>query len=240
MKTPFKVLTGWRLPVLLALGIIIVLGAAGFFGHRLWYNSIHFVSTNNAQVAAAVVQVGSLNAGRILKMNVDLGTPVAQGQVIAIVDIPTAISRSATTDTPKMGFRDVQDQLVEVVAPISGVVAARWARVGDTVPAGQAIVTLVDPQQVWVVANIDERKVRRVQPGQYVDVQVDTVGRTLAGWVEAVSPVTAATFSLLPTRNTSGNFTKVVQLVPVKITLEDPYLLLVPGSSVEVTIHVAR
>jgi multidrug resistance efflux pump len=230
-----------RLRIVLILGaVIMVLAVAGFFGNRLRYNSIHFVSTDNAQVAAALVQVGSLHAGRVIKMDADIGAPVAEGQVIATVDIPTVISRSETTDTPKLGFRDVRDQLVDVVAPTSGVVAARWVGVGDTVPAGQRVVTLMDTRQVWVVANINEKKLRRVRPGQYVDVQVDTLGRTLAGWVEAVSPVTAATFSLLPARNTSGNFTKVIQLVPVKIVLEDPRLPLVPGSSATVRIHVTR
>jgi len=240
MSNPSRILSTWRLPVLLALGIIIALAVAGFFGYRLRYNSIHFVSTNNAQVAAALVQVGSLHAGRIIKMNVDIGTSVGEGQVIATVDIPTVITRPETTDTSKIGFKDVRDQLVDVVAPVSGVVAARWARVGDTVPAGQPIVTLMDQRQVWVVANIDESKLRRVQPGQYVDVEGDTLGRTLPGWVEAVSPVTAATFTLLPGRNTSGNFTKVTQLVPVKIVLEDSRLPLVPGSSATVRIHVTR
>lgn len=240
MNSPSRILSTWRLPALLALGIIIALVVAAFFGYRLRYNSIHFISTNNVQVAAALVQVGSLHAGRIIQMNVDIGTPVTQGQVIAVVDIPSVLSRSETTNTTKMGFKDVQDQLAEVMAPISGVVAARWARVGDTVPVGQPIVTLMDTQQVWVVANIDEGKVRRVQPGQYVEVQVDSLGRTLVGWVEAVSPVTAATFSLLPARNTSGNYTRVVQLVPVKIVLEDSRLHLVPGSSATVRIHVTR
>lgn len=241
MKNLARVLTARPLRVLLILGTaMVILAVASFFGYRLRYNSIHFVSTNNAQVAAALVQVGSLHAGRVIKMDVDIGAPVAEGQVIATVDIPTVISRSETTDTPKLGFRDVRDQLVDVVAPISGVVAARWARVGDTVAAGQPVVTLMDTRQVWVVANINEKKLRRVQPGQYVDVQVDTLGGALAGWVEAVSPVTAATFSLLPARNTSGNFTKVVQLVSVKIVLKDPHLPLVPGSSATVRIHVAR
>lgn len=240
MRNSPGILAAWRLRVLLVAGTIVVLGVAAFFGYRLRYNSVHFASTDNAQVAAALVQVGSLQAGRIIKMNVDIGTSVGEGHVIATVDIPTVITRSETTDTSKLGFKDVRDQLVDVVAPISGVVAARWARVGDTVPAGQPIVTLMDQRQVWVVANIEEGKVRRVQPGQYVDVQVDTMGRTLAGWVEAVSPVTAATFTLLPTRNTSGNFTKVAQLVPVKIVLEDSRLPLVPGSSATVRIHVTR
>ena len=101
----------WPVRVLAALAIVVVLGLVGMFGYRLWYNSINFVSTDNAQVTAALVQVGSINAGRIFSMNVDVGSPVSQGQVIAIVDIPTLISKSETTDTSKLGFRDVRDQL---------------------------------------------------------------------------------------------------------------------------------
>ena len=232
-------LGGWQVRVLVAFAAVAIIAAAAIFGYRLWYNSAHFVSTNNAQVTAALVQAGSINAGRIIYMNVDVGMPVSQGQVIAVVDIPTVISKSDTTDTSKLGFRDVQDQLVDVVAPISGVVAARWARVGDTVPEGQAMVTLMDPKQVWITANIDERDVARVRSGQFVEIHVDALGATLAGRVEAVSPVTAATFSLLPSRNTSGNFNKVSQLVPVKIVLEESFVPLIPGSSVEVKIHVS-
>ena len=240
MRDSFGKFSGWRLRALVTLGLLVVLGIAGIFGYRLWYDSANFVSTNNAQVTAALVQVGSINADRIISMDVDVGTPVAQGQVIAVVDIPTMISKSETTDTPKMGFRDVQDQLVDVEAPISGVVAARWARVGDTVPEGQPIVTLMDPKQVWIVANINEKDVGRVRSGQFVEVHVDALGETLAGRVEAVSPVTAATFSLLPARNTSGNFNKVAQLVPVKITMQEDYIPLIPGSSVKVKIHVTQ
>ncbi len=232
-------LSGWRVRTLIALAAVAILVAAALFGYRLWYNSVHFVSTNNAHVTTALVQAGSINAGRIIRMNVDVGLPVSQGQVIAVVDIPTVISKSDTTDTSKLGFRDVQDQLVDVVAPISGVVAARWARVGDTIPEGQSIVTLMDPKQAWITANIDERDIGRVRSGQFVEVHVDSLGQTLAGRVDTVSPVTAATFSLLPSRNTSGNFNKVSQLVPVKIVLEDNYAPLIPGSSVEVKIHVS-
>ena len=240
MRDRIGPLSGWRIRALVTLGLLVVLGIGSIFGYRLWYNSANFVSTNNAQVNAALVQVGSINAGRIISMEVDVGTPVAQGQVIAVVDIPTMISKSETTGTPKMGFRDVQDQLVDVAAPISGVVAARWARVGDTVPEGQPIVTLMDPKQVWIIANIHEKQVSRVRSGQFVEVYVDALGETLAGRVEAVSPVTAATFTLLPARNTSGNFNKVAQLVPVKITMEEYNIPLIPGSSVEVKIHVTR
>ena len=230
MKTRFK--------MLLAVVLIAVIAGASLFGYRTWYNSAHYVSTDNAQVVADLIQVGSVNAGQIFAMNVDVGTPVTEGQVIATVDIPTVISKSDTTDTSKIGFRDVQDQFAEVIAPRSGIIAARWAKEGDTVPAGQPIVTLMDPRQVWVVANIDERKIGRVRPGQLVEVHVDSLDRTVVGRVETVSPVTAATFSLLPARSSSSNFNKVAQLVPVKITLDEDRLSLIPGSSVKIKIRV--
>lgn len=222
--------------ILSVLALIIVGGS--LFGYRSWYNSSYFVSTDNAKVVADLVQVGSLNAGRILRMEIDLGSPVTEGQLIAIVDIPAVISKSDTTNTAKLGFRDVQDQFVEVLAPRSGVVAARWAKAGDTVPAGQPIITLMDAREVWVVANIDEGKIDKVRLGQLVDVRVDTLGRTVSGTVATISPVTAATFSLLPSQSSSSSFNKVSQLVPVKVVFSEANLQLIPGSSVGVKIRI--
>ncbi|MCH8898134.1 MAG: HlyD family secretion protein [Chloroflexi bacterium] len=226
-----------KILILLSVLALIVVGGS-LFGYRSWYNSAHFVSTDNAKVVADLIQVGSINAGRILRMDVELGAPVTEGQLIAVVDIPTVISKSDTTNTSKLGFRDVQDQFVEVLAPRSGVVAARWAKAGDTVPAGQPIVTLMDAREIWVIANIDEGKIGMVQLGQQVDIRVDTLGRTLSGRVDTISPVTAATFSLLPARNSSSSFNKVSQLVPVKIKFDEVNLRLIPGSSVGIKIRI--
>ena len=140
------------------MGLILAIVGGSIFGYDQWSKSDlsgSFVSTKDAQVVADLVQVGSINPGRIMVMEVDVGTSVMEGQVIAIVDIPAVISRSEIMDTTKMGFREVQEQLSEVVAPRSGVIAARWAKRGDTVPAGQPIVTLMDPTKVWIEANID-------------------------------------------------------------------------------------
>ena len=227
-----------RLRITLAVILVAVVAGGSSFGYRTWYNSAHYVSTDNAKVVADLIQVGSVNAGMILAMNVDVGTPVTEGQVLATVDIPTVIFRSETTGTLKLGFRDVQDQIAEVVAPRSGVIAARWAKVGDTVPAGQPIVTLMDPRRLWVEANINEGSIGRVRLGQRVDVHVDSLGRTVTGRVATISPVTAATFSLIPARSSSSNFNKVTQLVSVKITLDEDQLPLIPGSSVQIKIRV--
>lgn len=137
-----------------------------------------------------------------------------------------------------MGFRDVQDQLTEVIAPRSGVIAARWAKKGDTLPAGQPIVTLMDQRRVWIEANIDEKKIERVRPGQLVEIEI--VGRDgkLTGKVETVSPVTASTLVSSPDRGLSGNSRRAAQVIPVKISLDEDNLSLIPGSSAEITIWV--
>lgn len=225
----------------MAIGVIAIVAVAvgAFFGLRFLQSTSRFVSTDKAQVAAPLVKVSSFNAGRIINMNADVGTSVVKGQIIAMVDIPAVISRSDTTGTAKLGLRDVQDQQVPVLAPASGVVVARWAEVGDDVAAGQTVVTLMDLKKVWVVANIDERKIGPVQPGQYAEVYVRTLGRTLRGRVESVSPVTAAIFDPPPPRRTTAQQPTVFQQVPVKIILEDGHLPLIPGSSVKVKIQVA-
>ncbi|MFI5270226.1 MAG: HlyD family secretion protein, partial [Chloroflexota bacterium] len=86
--------------------------------------------------------------------------------------------------------------------------------------------------------NVDEAEIKRISVGQAADVQVDTLGKTLKGTVAAITPASAATFSLLPQNNTSGNYTKVTQRVPVKIAVDYAGNILFPGTSAEVTIKV--
>ena len=230
-----------RYLILGAAGLILAIVGASIFGFDQWSKSDlsgRFVSSNNAQVVADLVQVGSINAGRIVAMDVDVGSTVLEGQVIAVVDIPAVISRSSITDTSKMGFRDVQDQLFEVVAPRSGVIAARWAKKGDTLPAGQRIATLVDQRTVWIEANIDEKKIERVRPGQPVEIEITGRDGKLTGKVETVSPVTADTLASPSDRGLAGNGRRVAQVIPVKIRLDEDNRSLIPGSSAEITIWV--
>lgn len=230
-----------RYLILGAAGLILAIVGASIFGFDQWSKSDlsgRFVSSNNAQVVADLVQVGSINAGRIVAMDVDVGSTVLEGQVIAVVDISAVISTSSITDTSKMGFRGVQDQLFEVVAPQSGVIAARWAKKGDTLPAGQRIATLVDQRRVWIEANIDEKKIERVRPGQPVEIEITGRDGKLMGKVETVSPVTADTLASPSDRGLAGNGRRVAQVIPVKIRLDEDNLSLIPGSSAEITIWV--
>lgn len=222
--------------VLVLAGIIIAV-AGGLFAFSEIKNASRFiVETENAQVVADLVQVGSLTAGRIKVMNVDVGSAVVEGQAIAVVEVSTTITRSGTTDTDQIGFREVQDLQVEVLAPTSGVIAARWAKKGDTVPAGQRIVTLMDPRQVWIEANIDEDEIEDVRPGQKVEIEVETLERKLLGRIESVSPVTTATLSTTTGEASASDFRAVKRVIPIKITLDANQPPLIPGTSAEIKV----
>lgn len=223
--------------VMLVAGAIAIIVGASWFAYSSLSSSRQFVSTDNAEIVAELVQVGSSNAGRITVIYVDVGASVVEGQVIATVNIPTAISRSAITDTTRIGFRDVQEQRADVLAPRSGVIAARWSNEGDIVPAGQRIITLMDPKEVWVEATIDEDKIRRVRPGQAVEVDVETLGRKLAGRVETVWPVTTASLSASPPGSTSSDLKAVERVVPIRIRLDEDHPSLIPGSSAKIKIR---
>jgi multidrug resistance efflux pump len=214
-----------------------VLIGAALFGFNAWRDSRLYVSTANAQITGQPVQVGSMNAGRVDVVNPAIGSLVHKGDVLATVSLPSQLG-VGQSGTAKMGFLGASDTRVDVTAPFDGVVIATPAAAGSTVQVGQPIVTLIDPTQLWVNANLDENDFARLKPGQPVRVHVDALRADVPGRVEAVTPATAATFSLIPGQNASGNFNKVTQLVPVRISLNlgnRPTLL---GSSAEVKIRV--
>ena len=108
---------------------------------------------------------------------------------------------------------------------------------GSYVTVGQPIVQLV-PRTTYVIANFKETQLRRMRPGQRAVVKIDALGKQFEGRVESVSGGTGATFSLLPPDNASGNFVKVVQRVPVRISWNGPPSDVAPaGSSAEVTVY---
>ncbi|MBV9356776.1 MAG: efflux RND transporter periplasmic adaptor subunit, partial [Chloroflexi bacterium] len=151
--------------------VLIVVIAAAVVGFNLWRNSQMYVSTDNASISGQPVQVGSMNAGRVDVINPQVGATVHKGDVLASVAIPSQTGMSQN-GTPIVGFLGASDSRVDVVAPFDGVVIATPVAVGSTVQAGQAIVTMVDPTQLWVNANVDETAFSRLAPGQSVTVPV--------------------------------------------------------------------
>jgi membrane fusion protein (multidrug efflux system) len=127
-----------------------------------------------------------------------------------------------------------------IAAPEDGTIGARTLRVGQYVQAGTQLMAVVPLHAVYVIANYKETQLTGVRPGQPVDIEVDTFpGRTVHGVVDSIAPASGQEFALLPPDNATGNFTKVVQRIPVKVVLRDDSALaglLRPGMSVEPTI----
>ena len=110
----------------------------------------------------------------------------------------------------------------EITAPVDGTVGARSLRVGQFVQAGTQLMAVVPLDAVYVVANFKETQLTHVRDGQPVELTVDGFrGTKLKGHVDSLSPASGLEFALLPPDNATGNFTKIVQRVPVKIVLDD-------------------
>jgi membrane fusion protein (multidrug efflux system) len=127
----------------------------------------------------------------------------------------------------------------QITAAVEGTVGARSLRVGQYVQAGTQLMAVVPLDAVYVVANFRETQLTHVRNGQPVELRVDSFHSTkLKGHVDSLSPASGLEFALLPPDNATGNFTKIVQRVPVKIVLDDHSLngLLRPGMSAEPTI----
>ncbi|GEM77101.1 HlyD family secretion protein [Vibrio sagamiensis] len=131
-------------------------------------------------------------------------------------------------------------EYTKVYAPIDGVIGKRSVREGLLIQAGAPLMSLVPDHQIWIEANFKETQLSGIHKGQKVEIELDAFpGKSLEGIVDSFSPATGAKFALLPPENATGNFTKIVQRVPVKITLQDQRELkgrLLPGLSVVATI----
>ena len=128
-----------------------------------------------------------------------------------------------------------------ITAPTSGTIARRNAESGALVQIGQTLMSIVPDSDVWVTANLKETQLTHVRAGDRAQFTVDAYpGHEFEGRVASLSPATGARFALLPPDNATGNFTKVVQRIPVKIEVDQPSQTatpLRPGMSVEVTIE---
>jgi membrane fusion protein (multidrug efflux system) len=123
-----------------------------------------------------------------------------------------------------------------IAAPIAGIIGQKSVNVGDRIQAAQALLAIVQVDNLWVTANFKETQLRRMHPGQRANVHVDALDQTFRGHVESLPGASGARFSLFPPENATGNYVKVVQRLPVRIRLEPDQTgldRLRPGMSVE-------
>jgi membrane fusion protein (multidrug efflux system) len=155
-----------------------------------------------------------------------------------------ALSKVSTARA-QLGIVESELKNTVIVASMDGVVAKRWLLAGDIVQAGQPILTVYDLRNIWVTANLEETKLGNIRLNDPVEISIDAYPRLkFAGRVIEIGNYTSSEFSLIPPNNASGNFTKVTQRVPVKISISgsavtgtgDPVLR--PGMSVEVAVKM--
>jgi membrane fusion protein, multidrug efflux system len=162
----------------------------------------------------------------------------------ARAELSIALSRIGTARA-QVGVVWAQLANCVMASPVNGKVARRWVLRGDVVQPGQPIFSVYDKKEMWVTANLEETNLQAVRLDQQVTIAVDGFpGRTYSGRVFQIGSSTAAQFSLIPPNNASGNFTKVTQRVPIKISITeeraagDQPVELLPGMSVEIRIKV--
>ncbi len=133
-----------------------------------------------------------------------------------------ADSAHAMADRKKADLDQAELNLryTKIIAPASGVISGRTVELGQNVMAGQELMKVVPLDNVWVTANFKETQLRMMRPGQPVSVMIDANGKMYRGHVDSIAGASGAKFSLLPPENATGNYVKVVQRIPVKITLD--------------------
>lgn len=156
---------------------------------------------------------------------------------LAARDMERAVSEAGVAEAEaRLAQIDVDNTYLK--SPVDGIVVQKPAEIGNIAEPGQTVVSIVDIDNAWVAANIEETAVRLVKPGQSVKISIDE-GGTLEGEVLEVRAAAASSFSLIPSDNAAGNFIKLVQRIPIKIALKPhPGKQLRLGQSVYVKIRI--
>ncbi len=166
-------------------------------------------------------------------------------------NVQTTVSRSdyqtaqTAINQAQVALKNASLQLsyANITAPVAGRVGRKTVQVGQSVQPGGPLLAIVD-NQYWVNANFKETQLEKMRPGQVAEVKLDAFSsKTFRGHLESLSPASGASFALLPPDNATGNFTKVVQRVPVRVTLDADSIrgyesFITPGMSAEVTVTV--
>jgi membrane fusion protein, multidrug efflux system len=194
-----------------------------------------FGSVQNAQEAASKIAAARAAVTRDTAV---AATAARQLDVVKaeLAQAQAALSRAqANQDQAELNL-----SYTALVAPVDGVIGNRTLRVGQYVQAGSQLMSVVPNQTAYIIANYKETQLADVKRGQPVDIEVDTFpGQVFKGHVDSLAPASGQEFALLPPDNATGNFTKVVQRIPVKIVLDETSahtVVLRPGMSVYPTI----
>ena len=203
-------------PMIIAAAIVIILvglGVAGYF----FYEGSFYYQTDNAKVDTIIYQLTANASGQLVRMNVSQGDEVKAGEVLAQVDNGPYVR-----------------------SPVDGMVTDVKMQKGDYVIASDVLLVVAKTSDMYITANVEETNILKIRTGQSVSVSLDAYGKSFDGFVEDVNSVTSTKLSgSAASFTTSGTYTKVTQLIPVKIKLVDSVDLVdIIGTNATVKIRI--
>ncbi|MDK9858286.1 HlyD family secretion protein [Staphylococcus equorum] len=209
--------------VLINVITIVVLVIIGVVGFHFYNQATGFVSTDNAKVDGEQIKVSAPAASEIKSFDVKNNEKLSKGDKVAEI---------ATKG------EDGQSQKMDIKMPQDGTIVKTDGMEGSMAQAGSPIAYAYNLDDSYITANVDEKDIADVEEGKDVNITLDGEDAELKGKVEEVGKATASSFSMMPSTNSDGNYTKVSQVVPVKISLDSkPSNNVVPGMNAEVKIH---
>lgn len=199
---------------------LVIIGVVGFYFYN---NATSYVTTDNAKVDGNQIKIASPASGKIKSFDAKQGDQLKKGDTVAEV---TAQSQDGQT----------QDQKIKM--PQDGTIAKTDGMESSIAQAGSPIAYAYNLDDLYITANIDENDLSSIEKGDKVDVTIDGQDSKIDGKIKEIGKATANSFSLMPSSNSDGNYTKVSQVIPVKISLDSqPSKNVVPGMNAEVKIH---
>ncbi|MGO9308637.1 MAG: HlyD family secretion protein [Spirochaetia bacterium] len=204
--------------IVIAVAVVAIGAIVGWYA----YEGARYVGTDDARVAADVVSVSPEILGKLLEWRVKEGDMVAKDDVLGRQDLGSALTSGALNPQAMGSVAGVVAEKAVLKAPIAGQVILSTGVVGELASPGMSLAVIADTDNLYFSANIKEGDITRVKIGQPVDVSVDAFqNRQFHGRVLTIGRATSSTFSLLPAQNSGGNYTKVVQVIPIKISILD-------------------
>ncbi|MFQ3872095.1 HlyD family efflux transporter periplasmic adaptor subunit [Staphylococcus sp. Mo2-1] len=209
--------------VLINVITIVVLVIIGVVGFHFYNQATGFVSTDNAKVDGEQIKVSAPSAGEIKSFDVKNNEKLSKGDKVAEIAAKG---------------EDGQSQDMDIKMPQDGTIVKTDGMEGSMAQVGTPIAYAYNLDDSYITANVDEKDIADVEKGKDVNITLDGEDAELKGKVEEVGKATASSFSMMPSTNSDGNYTKVSQVVPVKISLDSkPSNNVVPGMNAEVKIH---
>lgn len=229
-----------KLKAVLILILVLALAGGGAGIYYYTFQNSNFFSTEDAQVTANMVTVTPEVTGKVKNWDIKEGEYVKAGQLLGRQDISMLVSSSGINPQALSSTADSIISKADIKSPIDGKVIQTNVVKGQVLSPGMEAATIADTDNIYIRAHVEETEIFKIKQGQKVDITIDAYpGKAFTGYVESIGQATQSVFSIFPSLNTSGEFSKVTQLIAVKISIvNEENLELMPGMNASVKVHI--